>query len=265
MIHRQQKATRRKNASLLHPFIMILTLFLFAACATTGVDPEEKKKADAARNLGEAYLSEGNYTAALSELLKAEHLAPEDPILHNNLGLVYMAKGKIDLAVEHFEKAVRLKPDYSVAKNNLGSAYLVREEWDKAIPILESVTNDLLYVTPQFPLANLGWAYYNKGEYEKARENLVEALELQPNFFIAQLNLGRTEMALNRLHRAQLLFEEAAEGNPKNPELLFEMGKTYRLLGDYDSAILALKGAIAYTDDSELAVKAYEELKKIYQ
>jgi len=246
-------------------FLLLITLFLFTACASTGVSNEDKRKADAARNLGEAYLNEGKDTAALSEFLKAEQLAPNDPILHNDLGLVYMKKEKIGLAIEHFKKAIQIKPEYSVAKNNLGSAYLVLKEWDEAIPLLESVTDDLLYATPHFPLANLGWAYYNKGEYEKARKNLIEALKLQPNFFIAQLNLGRTEMALGHPHKAQLLFEQAAESNPKNPELLFELGKTYRLLGDYDSAILALKGAIEYSGDSKLAVEAYEELKKIYK
>jgi len=81
---------------------------------------------------------------------------------HDRLAAITKAKEKIDLAVAHFEKAVRLKPDYSLAKNNLGSAYLVRKEWDKAIIVLEEVTGDMLYATPHFPLANLGWAYYNK-------------------------------------------------------------------------------------------------------
>ena len=101
--------------------------------------------------------------------------------------------------------------------------------------------------------------------YEKARENLEKALDIQPDFFIAELNLGRTEVALGNLHRAKLLFEEVVKNNPQNPEVLFELGKTYRYLGDYNNAILALKGAIEYTDDSELAVEAYEELKMIYK
>lgn len=244
---------------------LLFAMLLFSACATTGVTPQDKKKASAARNLGEAYLSEGNYTAALGELLKAEKMNADDPLLHNDLGLVYMAKEKFDLAVVHFEKAVQLKPDYSLAKNNLGSAYLVRKEWDKAIPVLEEVTGDMLYATPQFPLANLGWAYYNQGKYNKARKYLKEALELKPDFFIAQLNLGRTYLATGRLHDARSLFEEAAKNNPKNPTLLLEMGKTYRMLGDYNSASMALRGAIEYTEDSELAVEASEELKKIYQ
>ena len=171
--------------------LLLFSMLMFSACAGMGVDPQDAKKAAASRNLGEAYLSEGNYTAALGELLKAERMNPEDPILHNDLGLAYMAKEKIDLAVVHFEKAVRLKPDYSLAKNNLGSAYMARQEWDKAIPLLTAVTGDLLYATPHYPLANLGWAYYNKKEYDKARYYLEEALDLKPDFFIAAIIWGK--------------------------------------------------------------------------
>ena len=246
-----------------------LTLFLAAllvsACATSMGSPQNDKKAAAARNLGEAYLSEGNYPAALAELLKAQELNPNDPMLHNDLGLVYFAKGKSDLAVAHFEKAVALKTDYSLAKNNLGSAYLVQERWDKAIPVLEEVTGDMLYATPHFPLTNLGYAYYRKGDYTKAKQYLKQALEIQPDFYNAQLNLGRTYLATGRLHSARSILETAAQTNPKDPVLLLELGRVYRLMGDYNSARLALKGAIEYTEDAHLAVEASEELQQLYQ
>jgi type IV pilus assembly protein PilF len=242
---------------------LLLGVVLFSACATTDFT-QNKRKADADRNLGEAYLSQRNYTAALGELLNAEKLNPQDPLLQNDLGLVFMAKEKYHLAVQHFQKAVQLKPDYSLAKNNLGSAYLVLKQWDKAIPVLEEVTNDLLYATPQFPLSNLGWAYYNKGIYGKAEKYLKKALALKPDFFIAQLNLGRTYLASGQLNEAIAILNEAAKKEPKNPALLLELGKTYRRLGDYDDAVLALKGAIKYAEDSDVAVKAADELKKIY-
>jgi type IV pilus assembly protein PilF len=243
---------------------LLLGVLLFSACATTGINQENKKKADATRNLGEAYLSQKNYTAALGELLKAQKIDPQDPLLQNDLGLAYMAKEKYHLAVQHFQKAVQLKPDYSLAKNNLGSAYLVLKQWDKAIPVLEEVTNDLLYATPQFPLSNLGWAYYNKGMYSQAEKYLKKALELKPDFFVAQLNLGRTYLATGQLDKALSLFNEAAKKEPKNPGLLLELGRTYSRVGDYDDAVLALKGAIKYAEDSDIAVQAANELKKIY-
>ncbi|HSO19139.1 MAG TPA: tetratricopeptide repeat protein [Desulfosarcina sp.] len=247
-------------------FVLIAALLLMAsACAPKqALAPEDKKRAEAARNLGEAYLKEGRYTAALGEFLKAEGLNPEDAILQNDLGLVYMAKEKYDLAVGHFQKAVQLKPDYSLAKNNLGSAYLIRKEWTKAIPLLEEVTKDMLYATPHFPLTNLGWAYYNLGNYAKAEAYLEKALELVPTFFLAQLNLGRTYLAQGRVRDALKHFEEAARSNPKNPALLLEMGRAYRQLGDYASARLALKGAIELTEDADLALEASDELRKLY-
>lgn len=244
---------------------LIMVVLLVSACATTGVSTDDKKKANAAIALGEAYLREGNTTMALRELLKAQQMNPKDPVLYNDLGLVYMAKERTDIAVQQFEKALQLNPNYSLAKNNLGSAYLVLKQWDKAIPILEDVTNDMLYGTPHFPLANLGWAYYNKGDYAKAQQYLSEALELKPDFYLAQLNLGRTYLATGRLHDALSIFESMAQNNPKDPALLLELGKTYRLLGDYSNALLALKGAIEYAENSDLAVQAADEMKKIYQ
>jgi type IV pilus biogenesis/stability protein PilW len=246
-------------------FLALLAVVQISACAPTKTStPEDRKKGIAARNLGEAYLQEGRYTAALGEFFKAKEMIPDDPILHNDLGLVYDAKGNTELAEEHFRTAIALKPDYSLAKNNLGSIYLSRKEWAKAIPVLEEVTKDMLYATPHFPLANLGWAYYNLGNYTKARDYLNQALDAVPNFLVAQLHLGRVNLATGRPHEALALFETAIANDPKNPAVLLELGRTYRLLGDYRNARLALKGAIEYADDSDLALEASRELRKIY-
>ena len=244
--------------------LLLLAMLMLTSCAPSShVTPQDKKKADAARNLGEAYISERRYTAALGELYKAEKLNPNDPILHNDLGLVYMAKEKFELAIVHFQKAIKIKPEYSVAKNNLGSAYLVTKEWDKAIAVLGEVTGDLLYATPHYPLANLGWAYFNKKDYKKAQQYLEESLELQPDFYIAQLNLGRVYLATGRPNQALGLFEELAPRSPENPVLLLNLGKAYRMLGDYNSARLTLKGAIEYAEDTEVALEAARELSKL--
>jgi tetratricopeptide (TPR) repeat protein len=245
-------------------FFLFLALGLSACAAPNALSPRDKKKADAARDLGEAYLREKRYTAALAELYRAKKINPGDPILHHNIGLVFMAMGKSEPAVDHFKEAVRLNPEYSLAKNSLGSAYLVLEEWDQAIAVLEEVTADLLYATPHYPLTNLGWAYYNKGDFEKSRQYLEEALEVQPDFFLARLNLGRVYRATGQLQKALRMFEKAAEINPQSPQVLLALGKTYRLLGDYGNARLALKGAIELGQDEDLVLEASRELQKLY-
>ncbi|BBO82947.1 hypothetical protein DSCO28_35130 [Desulfosarcina ovata subsp. sediminis] len=246
-------------------FYFIMVLLLLSSCATPETTLQNQKNAKASRKLGEAYLADGNFRSALGELLKAEALNPNDPFLHNDLGLVYNKKEKLDLAVIHFKKAIELNPSYSQAKNNLGSVFIIQKQWDNAIAVLEEVTGDMLYATPHFPLTNLGIAYYYKGRYDKARHYLKKALALKPDFFLAQLNLGRTYLATGELNEARTILEKAAETYPENPALLLEMGRTYRRLGDSKTAVLALKGAIELTEDSNLAVEASEELKKIYR
>ena len=100
----------------------------------SGCVPNEtlRKQGESSRNLGEAYMAQGNYTAALKELMAAEQLTPDDPYLHNDLGLTYMVKDRLDLAIRHFKKALALKPDYAPAMNNLGAAYLAQQNRDAA-------------------------------------------------------------------------------------------------------------------------------------
>ena len=246
-------------------FSLLLAAVLVYGCASMGVSPQDKKRANASIKLAEIYLSEGNTALAMQELVKAQKLNPDDPFIYNNFGMIYIEKENYQLAIVNFEKALALKPDYPEARNNLGSAYLGLEQWDKAIPIFEALMGDVLYTKPHFPLTNLGWAYYNKGDYKTAESYLNQALEIQPDFSRAQMHLGRVYLATGRLHQARKIFEHVAETNPKNPFVLYEMGKTYRLLGDYKNAILALKGSIEYAVHSDLSVKAANELKKIYQ
>ncbi len=246
-------------------FTSALILMLLCGCAGMGVSPADKKLANASINLAEAYLSEKKTSQAVKELVKARELDPKNAIIYNDFGLAYDQKRDYNNSIISFKKALELNPDYSVAKNNLGSMYLKMEEWDKAIPIFKDVADDLLYAKPHHPLTNLGWAYYNKKDYKQAETYLLKALEFQPGYVRAQIHLGRVYLATGRLNQARVLFEKIAENNPKNSVLLYEMGRTYRMLGAYNDSILALKAAIEYTEDSDLAVKAAEELKKVYR
>ncbi|MDL2270108.1 tetratricopeptide repeat protein, partial [Desulfosarcina sp. OttesenSCG-928-G17] len=166
-----------------------------------------------------------------------------------------------------------LSPDYAIAKNNLGGAYLVQKDWDAAISVLLDVTDDVLYLTPHFSLTNLGIAYYEKGDYAQAEHYLRKALSLEPDFLVAQYNLGRACMAAGKLDEARMIFEEMTEKDPKNPAFLLEIGRVYRRLGDTQNAVLALRGAIErvrtarhLTPDiaTEIADAAVAELDQTY-
>ena len=101
-----------------------LTIIAIVCCliSCAGNLESRKRQSKATRVVGEVYLSQGKYTAALREFIKAEKIYSKDHLLHNNFGIVYRKKGEIDKAIFHFKKAIGLKPDYISAKRNLAIA-----------------------------------------------------------------------------------------------------------------------------------------------
>ncbi len=240
--------------------IAVLLLSL-AACA--GNKELRKQKAEAARKVGEAYLLQENYRAALKELLKAEKLYPKDHILQNDLGIVYRKKGKVDLAIKHFKKAVKLNSKYAPAFNNLGTAYYDRGDWDAAIACFKKVSEDLLYATPHFAYYNLGRVYHMKKEYSRAEEYFLKALDVEPRFIEPLVELGRTYMALGRNSEALAAFMSAVEQSPGFARAYFYLAEVQRMSGNFRKALEAYNKVIELVPNSPLAKEAQKKKKSI--
>ncbi|UCF90000.1 MAG: tetratricopeptide repeat protein [Desulfobacterales bacterium] len=239
---------------------LLLSLSL-VACATNTASRQER--AEASRNLGEAYLHEGNYTAALKEFKKAEGLNPQDHYLQNDLGLAYHNKQQYDLAIGHFKRALALKHDYAPARNNLGISYLAIKDWDKAIYHFKEASEDLLYATPQYPLSNLGLAFYNKKEYSLSEKYFLEALAIAPDFVNALVGVAETYLAMGRVSDAVAKLEKATAVAPQSAGVHFAMAKAYRLSKDYHRAYSAYSKVIELAPNSLLADEAYKEAEKL--
>lgn len=242
----------------------VLVFAFLAGCAgNKGPTPQEQKAASS-RNLGEAHMAEGNYTRALRELLKAEQMNPNDPYVHNDLGLTYLAKNKPEKAVEHFKKAIELNDEeYSAARNNLGSAYVAMEQWDKAIECFEMVAGDLLYMTPHYPLSNLGYVYYRRGDYHKAEQNYLEALEMKPDYPRALYGLGRVYLETGDIRKAIRQLERAVDNAPEAAPFYMELGRAYTRNHQYNKAVQTYKKAAAIADGTSLADRAEAEAENV--
>ncbi len=251
-----------KRRRLLSGAVCVILAWSFLSCAGTTKEVR-KKQGEASRNLGEAYMQEGRYTAALKELLEAKKQIPDDPYLQNDLGLTYLAKEKPEMAIEHFKEAVRLNPDYAPARNNLGVAYMAAENWDSAIAAFEEVSEDLLYATPHFPLTNMGWAYYNKGKFRDAVAYFQEALEIEPKYIIALRNLGITYMSMKKYRDAIDTFEKAIDLTPRFPPLYMDLAQAYAAIRDSQSALQTYKKVIALFPQSDFAEEAKKKAGEI--
>jgi len=232
-------------------------LLIFAGCATHF--EETRKQSEAYRNIGEAYLAQGNATAALQELLRAEKLYPDDPYLQNDLGLAYLGKNRPELAVQHFQKAISLKPDYAPAINNLGTAYLAMKDYDRAIDAFRQITSNLLYGTPHYPLANIGMAYFYKKQYIEAVSYFEEALKIDPGFSIAVKGLARTYAAMGQPQRAVALLEDKVRLRPQAADVWFELGDCYAEQGRIEQAANAYQTVIRLVPGTDMARMAEEK------
>lgn len=248
------------------PFLIILAILsitiILPSCSQKK-PAQARQQAEAIRELGEAYMTEGNYTMALRELLKAEQLYPDDPYLQNNLGLTYMARGRLETAVTHFEKALALSPNYSPARNNLGSVYIALEKWDKAIECFEIVKDDLLYATPYFPVSNLGYVYYRKGNYEKAKRYYREALDMERRFARPHHGLGMIAMATGNIDEAIRRFEMALELSPEAASIYMDLARAYEQKHDYGKALNTYEKVASIAKDRKIGDEAEEAIRKL--
>ncbi len=174
-----------------------------------------------------------------------------------------MGKNRIELAIPHFRRAIELKPDYAPAKNNLGYAYLRNEQYDEAIEAFTAVSEDLLYATPHFPLAGLGAAHYQKGQFDLAQKYYLKSLEINPRYPTALWGLGRAQVALGSLPEGIQNLERAVAQAPNFTEAWFDLGQAYRRDGRNDKALEAFRKVQALAADTPLAESAAEELKTL--
>lgn len=253
---------KRKHAMRNYIIVFFIILTLIPSCTSTKVDSRQLKIAYATRDLGEAYMAQKNYTAALKELLNAEKIIPEDPFLHNDLGLTYMAKKHFELAEKHFNQALLLKPDYIPAKNNLGSAYLKQKKWDQAIICFKEISGNMLYATPHFPLSNIGWAFIGKGDYKSAEHYFYKSLEELPYFVNAVHGLATIYLNTSRTRQALALLKKATSKVPEAAILHADLAKAYSASGQHSKARRSWETVISLAPESRLAQEAEKSIYK---
>ena len=239
-----------------------LIIFLLVACATT-TNQKDKKKSQAYRQIGEAYLQQGQLSLAMKEFQRAEVLNADDHLLQYDIGLVLLQKKQFDDAIVRFKRALDLKPDYGEAINSLGNAYAGKEDWDQAIVYYKQVVSDILYGTPHFGYSNLGNAYYFKGDLELSEKYYLEALEVKPGFTRAFQGLARTYIAMGRIPEAVAKLEKAVRKSPDSAALHFQLGNAYQMALEFKKAYNSYRKVIELVPESPLADQAEQKAQEV--
>lgn len=242
-------------------FFLICICAVMASCTPTAQPQKQNKIAQAIKKEGDVFQSQGNYTAALSKLLEAEKIAPDDPYIQNSLGLAYMGKKREGMAIQAFNKALTLKPDYTEALNNLGAAYLRDEKWDIAIKTFNKVLKDITYPTPHYPLANTGWAQMKQNHYPLARKYFLKALRQKPGFVPAVHGLAQLYIRTGQTDRAISYLDKNIRKSPEAVIFHADLAQAYEACNRPPKAIKAWQVVKQLApENSSLYLKAEQRL-----
>lgn len=245
--------------------LTLLLILVVAGCSSTRKN--DRERAALHLQIGSGYLTRGLYPQALTELLKAEQLDPGNPFILNNLGLAYYVRGRPKQAEEKFRAAIRALPKFSDAKNNLGRVLIDTQRYAEAIRTLHEVEGDLTYEAPEKTLANLGMAYFEQGQYQKAEEYLARSLEIRRENCTTANFYGRTLLEMKRLEQAAKALDQAIEfcRASRFEDPIYFSAMSYFSLGDKEKSRARVDELLKEYPKSKYVAKAKGMLELLQQ
>jgi Tfp pilus assembly protein PilF len=192
--------------------------------------PEAKKvtlEGSAKQHLesGRAYLLEGRYSEAVSELSTAASLDPKLTEAHNLLGVAYDKKGFADRAKESYERAVKSDSDDPETLNNLGFSLYQSGNYRAAVDKLKRAAK--LAPSDERILNNLGLALCRLGKFEDAFKSFSRA----GGQLNGSLNIARMLERFGREDDAIHYYETARRIDPNNTLALRRLSDLYQRVG----------------------------------
>ncbi len=223
--------------------------------------------------LGHLYLKKSDKIHAVSAFKLAEEMNPENPYYNNSLAYAYVKAELYDDAIEYYQRAIKLNPDsewtsivchalgaiYAEIKENyqaaeatfnagmildpknvdiqlsLGDLFMSQNDLDKAIKIY----CDAIAVDPLnfLTYAKTGLALWEKDYLEESVVAFHKSIEINPDFEIAQNNLGVVYLdGYGDPKQSLEYFENAIRINPNYTLAYFNLARAYQAIGDKSKA-----------------------------
>ena len=203
--------------------------------AVQGADPQTMAL------LGSAYMLQGDLERGQEWLNRAVESAPDVAALRTQLALTLLAGGQTNKAINELQSAVDLGQDILQADVLLVLAHLKNKDFDAALEASKGL--EQRRAQSPIPYNLTGLAYMAKGDLPSARERFEKALQVDPAFVTAEINLARIEVAGKDLDAAQRRYETVLKSNPKHLGALLGLAALAELRNDPEALVAALERA----------------------
>lgn len=212
---------------------------------------QDPRNPTALQGLAKSYELSGRTDEAEKTYIKAAYMRPDDWTGFNALGAFYEWQGKYKKAIAAYEQALQVTPDNSQVLSNLAAAYIdpgVKKDLPKAEKLLEKA----IAIHPTFAeLVNLGYAYEQDGQYEKAAELIRAGLKMNAHDYLVWQDLVAAYQAMGKnaqardamLHELPLL-EAEVKRQPQGVFANGELAELYASLGLKQKALSQIQTAL---------------------
>jgi protein O-GlcNAc transferase len=193
---------------------------------------------------------QGRSEEAIRRIMGAVAQQPENRVFRSNLYLVLFAAGNTYLisrafpeAVDCFLKAMRIQPENADLHHNLGAAYQEMGQLEKAIAHYQLA----IELDP-----GLAEAHYNSANamrlHDGVNETVIEAyrtaLALRPDYVDASFNLAKAFDELERIEDAITYYLHTLAIEPDFVDAHNGLGNAYMKLGRHEAAMACYEQAI---------------------
>jgi tetratricopeptide (TPR) repeat protein len=173
-------------------------------------------------HLGRYYFEDKRYDQALNAFKQAFRIRPDHFKAHYYAGLVYEGQNQIEQAKQEFQAAIHVidqqKIKYAWPYSDMGRLLVGEDDYERGIGWLyRAVRND-----PASPYARYHYAkaLFRKGATFEVKQELFEAIKLDPGYGDAYYLLARYYQKIGEAQRAKetfAKFEEVKKNPPPSP------------------------------------------------
>lgn len=221
------------------------------------LDPKYKKPY---LNMGSTYLDKKEYDRALEYYQKALEIDPNYALAYYAIGDFYFRQKKYHQAIIPSQQAQKLNPNHLNTYKLLAEIFMAQGQSQKAIEeINKGLKVDKNHGGFYIALANI---YRELGDIEKSNELFAKGISRQPNSSaLYQYNLGLQLKREGKFEEAKDQLIKAVNLNPQDVDILIVLAQVEKKLGNYDEAIGLLEKA--QTQDPE-NIDIYDNLAGVY-
>ena len=245
-------------------FLVLVLLPFLDACSHLTPSTDKTDKAKLYLQLSADMFAQRNFSKALEFCLQSIEKDPDFAPSYNHLGIIYMETKRFSKSAEAFQQALKLQPQYPEVYNNLGVLMNRQDRFNEAVGYFGQALKMDVYVTPENALTNLGYSYFRLGNFAKAKAHHQRALDMVPDFCLANKNLGDVYAKEKKYPKAVDFYSKALATCPLYEESHYKLGLALIKMGQKNMAKAELEKLVQRHKEGPYVDRSQEVLKFLH-